>query len=113
MYNLWNKLGDKICNFVSLCRFPNQSEYDFEIFCNNFELTLNTISATDPFLIVAIGDLKVKSGNWYTGDTTTSEGSKIDVSASQFGLQEIINEPTTFMDIQCPVSILSSPPNQF
>ena len=38
------KLGDKICNFVSLCRSPNQSEDDFENFCNNFELTLLTVS---------------------------------------------------------------------
>ena len=30
------KLGDKICNFVSLYRSPNQSEDDFENFCNNF-----------------------------------------------------------------------------
>ena len=35
------KIGDKICNFVSLYRSPNQSEDDFENFCNNFELTLN------------------------------------------------------------------------
>ena len=73
MYNLWNKLGGRICN--------------------NFELTLDAVSATDPFLI---GDFNAKSGNWYTGDTTTSEGSKIEVLTSQFGLQQIINEPTTF-----------------
>ena len=70
------KLGDKICNFVSLCRSPNQSEDDFENFCNNFELTLDAVLATNLFLIVAIGDFNAKSGNWYTGNTTTSEGSK-------------------------------------
>ena len=50
------KLRDKICNFVSLYRSP-QSEYDFENFCNNFELTLDAVLTTNPFLIVAIGDL--------------------------------------------------------
>ena len=87
------KIGDKICNFVSLFRSPNQSEDDFENFCNNFELTLNAVSATNPFLIVAIGDFNVKSSDWYTGDTTTFEGSKIEAITSQFGLQQIINEP--------------------
>ena len=88
------KLGDKICNFVSLYRSPNQSEDDFENFCKNFELTLDAVSATNPFLMVAIGNFSAKSSNWYTGDTTTSEGSKIEAITSQFGLQQIINEPT-------------------
>ena len=75
-------------------RSPNQSEDDFENFCNNFELTLDAVSATNPFLIVAIGNFNAKSSNWYTGDTTTFEGSKIEAITSQFGLQQIINEPT-------------------
>ena len=88
------KLGDKTCNFVSLYRSPNQSEDDFENFCNNFELTLDAVSVTNPFLIVAIGDFNAKSSNWYTGDTITFEGSKTETIASQFGLQQIMNEPT-------------------
>ena len=88
------KLGDKICNFVSLYRSPNQSEDDSENFCNNFELTLDAVSATNPFLIVAIGDFNTKSSNWYTGNTTTFEGSKIEAITSQFGLKQIINEAT-------------------
>ena len=87
------KLGDKICNFVSLYRSPNQSEDDFENFCKNFELTLDAVSAANPFLIVAIGDFNAKSNNWYIGDTTTFEDSKIEVITSQFGLKQIINEP--------------------
>ena len=71
------KFGDKVCNFVSLHRSPNQSENDFKNSCNSFELTLDAVSATNPFLIVAIRDFNAKSSNWYTGDTTTSEGSKI------------------------------------
>ena len=38
------KLGDKICNFVSLYRSPNQSKDDFENCCNYFELTLDAAS---------------------------------------------------------------------
>ena len=81
------------CNFVSLYRSPNRSKNDFENFCNNFELTLEAVSATNPFLIFTIGDFNTKSNNWYTGDTTTSEGSKIEAILSQFGLQQIVNKP--------------------
>ena len=90
------KLVDKICNFVSLSKSPNQSKDDFENFCNNFELTLDAVLATNSFLIVAIGDFNAKSSNMYTGDTSTSEDSKIEAIASQFRLQQIINEPTEF-----------------
>ena len=31
------------------------------------------------------------SKNWYTGDKTTFEGSKIELITSQFGLDQIIN----------------------
>ena len=107
------KLGDKICNFVSLYRSPNQSEDDFKNFCNDFELTLDAVSANNPFLIVAIGDFNAKSSNWYTGDTTTFEGSKIEAITSQFGLQQIINEPTHIQgkSESCIDLIFSSQPN--
>ena len=97
------KLGDKICNFVSLYRSPNQSEDEFENFSNNFELTL----------IVAIGDFNAKSSNWYTGDTNIFEGSKIEAITSQFGLQQIINEPTHIQgkSESCIDLIFSSQPN--
>ena len=88
------KLRDEICNFFSLYVSPNQSEDDFENFCNNFELTLDVVSATNLFLTVAIGNFNAKSSNQYTDDTTNFEGSKIQATTSQFGLQQIINEPT-------------------
>ena len=107
------KLVDKICSFVSLNKSPNQSKDDFENFCNNFELTLDAVLATNPFLIAVIGDFNAKSSNLYTGDTTTSKGSKIEAITSQFGLQQIINEPThiqrhflSYIDL-----IFSSQPN--
>ena len=106
-------LGDKICNFVSLYRSPNQSENDFESFCNNFELTLDAASATIPFLIVAIGNFNVKSSNWNTGDTTTFEGSKIEAITSKFGLQQLVNEPTHVLGkpVSCVDLIFSYQPN--
>ena len=80
------KLGDKIWNFVFLYRSTKQSEDDFENFFNNLELILDAVCTTNPFLIDAIDDFNAKSSNWYTGDTTTIEGSKIEVMIFQFGL---------------------------
>ena len=43
------KLGHKIYNLVSLYRSPNQSEDDFDNFCNNLELTLGAVWQLIPF----------------------------------------------------------------
>ena len=88
-------------------------EGDFENFCNNFELTLDAVSAYNHFLIAAIGDFNAKSSNWYTGDTNAFEDSKIEAITSQFGLQQIINEPTHIQgkSESCIGLIFSSQPN--
>ena len=97
----------------SLYRPPNQSEDDFENFCNNFELMLNAASETNLFLIVAIGDFNARPNNWYTVYTTTFEGAKTEAITSQFGLQQIINEPTHIQgkSVSCINLILSSQQN--
>ena len=58
LYNLCDKcttfvikLGDKKYNIVSLYRSPNEFENDFENFCDNLDLTLDALSATNPFLL--------------------------------------------------------------
>ena len=51
----------------------------------------------NPFLTVILGDFNAKSSLWYNNDVTTYEGSKIDGVTSQFGLQQIIKEPTHFI----------------
>ena len=92
--NFEMKIGDKLCNFVALYRSPSQSQDEFEKFAKNLELNLDTISANNPFLTVVLGDFNAKSNFWYKNDKTTNEGSKIDGIASQFGLHQLINEPT-------------------
>ena len=86
--------GGKICNFISLCRSPSQSSDTFEDFADNLELNLDKIANKSPYLLVALGNFNVKSSNWYKHDKATYEGSKIDVITSQFGLQQLIKEPT-------------------
>ena len=58
------KVADTVCNSLVLYRFPSQSQYEFETFSNNFEMTLDILAQKNPFLITTIG--KLKSKNWYS-----------------------------------------------
>ena len=87
-------IGGKICNFISLYRSPSQTQDEFEKFIDNLELNLETLCQNNPFLIVLIGDLNAKSKNWYSHDKTSHEGNEIENVTAQFGLQQIIKEPT-------------------
>ena len=87
-------IGGKSCNFISLYRSPSQSLDSFEELADNLQLLLDKISNQNPFFTAVLGDFNTKSSNWYKHDQTTYEGSKIDAITSQFGLQQLIKEPT-------------------
>ena len=78
----------------------------------NFELNLDTILASNPFLTVGLGDFNVKSNLCCKSDKTY-EGSKIEGITSQFGLQQLISEPThhTKNSPSCFDLIFASQPN--
>ena len=59
--NFEMKIGDKVCNFISLYRSLSQTLDDFETFSKNFELNLENIVHRNPFLVVVIGDFNAKS----------------------------------------------------
>ena len=84
------KIGDKSCNFIALCRFPSQSQDDFETFSDNFKMTLEKAS----FLTAITDDFIARSCNWYSHDKRSFEGSTIESITSQCGLHQLINEPT-------------------
>ena len=107
------KIEDKLRNFVALYRSPSQSQDEFGTFAKNDELNPDTISANNTFLTVVLGDSNAKSSLWYKNDKTTYEGSKIDDTASHFGLYQLINEPTllTRNTSSCIDLIFTSQPN--
>ena len=76
--------------FVSLYKTKDE----FENFIKNLELNLEHIANKSPFLIVVLGDFNARMQGWYQNDITTFEGCKIDIATSQFGLSQIIKEPT-------------------
>ena len=63
--NFEMRIGDKVCNFISLYRSPNQSLEEFETFADNLEFNLDTLAKNNPFLIVLLGGLNAKLSNWY------------------------------------------------
>ena len=68
MLNLEITIDGKLCNLVSLYRSPSQSMEEFETFVKNLELNHEFIFRKNPCLTVFIGDLNLKSHNWYKGD---------------------------------------------
>ena len=106
-------IDGKICNFISLYRSPSHTQDEFEKFIDNLELNLEILCQNNPFLILLIGDLNAKSKNWCCPDKSSHEGNAIENVTAQFGLQQIINEPTHISNISssCIDLIFTSQPN--
>ena len=106
-------ISNKLCSFVALYRSPSQSQDDFATFSDNFEMTLDLVSKKNPFLIVVLGDFNAKLSQWHDKDSSTSEGISIENITSQFGLHQIINEPTHILEnsFSCIDLIFTSQPN--
>ena len=86
------------------------------MFLRNLQITLNldNFTSKNSYLIVILGDFNTKSSNWYKLDTTNIfEHSKIDAIMSQFGLQQLIQEPTHILtdSSSCIDLIFTSQPN--
>ena len=88
------RISGKLRSFLCLYRSLSQTGDIFETFADNFELTLDIIINKNPFLIVALGDFNAKTTNLYKNDINSYEGLRIDNITFQFGLQQLINEPT-------------------
>ena len=69
----------------------------------------------NPFLVVILGDFNAKSSNLCKNDITTTEGKAIENISSQFGLHQMINEPTHILESSssCNDLIFTSQPNHF
>ena len=71
------------------------------------------IASKSPFLIVLLGDFNARMQGWYQNDMTTFEGCKMDIATFQFGLSQIIKEPTHILSnsASCIDLIIKSQPN--
>ena len=83
---------------MSLYRYISEKSDDFQKFTDNFDLTLDSLAESNSHLILVLGEFNIKSKNWYMNDKTTTEGAKIIFVTSQYGLQQITNEPTHLLE---------------
>ena len=61
---------------------------------------LEALTQKNPFLTVIIGDFNAKSkfNKWCSTNKTTPEGAKLDNLTSQYGLTQLLREPTHISD---------------
>ena len=90
--------GNKKCQFIHLYRTPGQSQEEFRDFLTNLEMNLDDLFHSNAFLTTVIGDCNAKSNKWSEGDRSTIEVSKIDFLTFQFGLSQMIKEPTHILE---------------
>ena len=87
-------IDDKLCHFITLYRSPNQCHDEFNSFVKNLKLNLGKATTFNSFLVVVLSDFNTKPSNWCINDKTNFQGAKIDTLTSQYGLHQIIKEPT-------------------
>ena len=106
-------IGNKVCNFISLYRSPSQSNDQFQDFLKNFELNIETMANKNPCMVIVLGDFNCKSNKWYWKDAPSVEGNDIDYLTCQYGLKQLINEPTHVLvnSATCIDLIFCSQPN--
>ena len=106
-------ISNKPFNFISLYRSPSQCSDEFENFVYNLDLTLDALIQKNPFLTVMIGGFNAKFNKWCSTDKTTPEGAKHDDLTSQYGLTQLLKEPTHISDNyrSCIDLIFTSQPN--
>ena len=107
------RIGGKCRKFSRLYRSPSQTQDEFEIFLKNFELTLDKICENNPFMTVVLCDFNAKYNNWCKADITSLDRSKIGTIASNYGLNQLIQEPTPTLNSSssCIDIIFTSEPN--
>ena len=106
-------IENKKCRFIHIYRTPSQSQDKFHDFMTNLEVNLDDLFDINPLLIAVIGNFNAKSNKWSEGEGSIIEGSKIDFITSQFGLSQIIKEPTHILDnlFSCIDLIFTTQPN--
>ena len=85
------KISNTICCLVTLFR---HSHDEFAIILDNFDLILSSLAKKKYFLLLTLDDFNTKLSQWYSGESSISEGMSIESITTQFKLHHITNEPT-------------------
>ena len=76
-------------------------------------MTLDLVLKETPFLLVVLYDFNSQLSQWHDKDNSTFEGIVVESITSQFGLHQIINEPTHILknSSTCIDLVFTSQPN--
>ena len=71
------------------------------------------LTDNNPFLVVLLGNFNAKSSNWCKNDITTNKGKATENFSSQFGIHQVLSEPTHILEssFSCIDLIFTSQPN--
>ena len=75
-------------------RSPSQTSSQFDNFLSNFEKLFDGVQIFQPASTVILGNFNARSKSWWSGDSTTIEGTRLDSLVSTHGFHELISEPT-------------------
>jgi len=81
--------------FVCLIyRSPSQNSDQFNLFKQKWEETIININNCSPTVLAVFGDFNARNSDWWASDTTNAQGREIADIAAQYGLYQLIDEPT-------------------
>ena len=106
-------IKNKLCVLIALYRSSSQSHNEFSSFVTNSKSTLQAITLRKPFLTMVLGDFNAKNKLWFDQDNTSYEGSILNELLPQYGLTQIIHEPTHILEssVSCIDLIFTSQEN--
>ena len=92
----FNSTGKKYF-FTVLYRSPSQTQEQFQAFTDGFELMISKMAAENPYGVIVTGDFNCHSHQWWENDIENEEGKMFEPLTSDFGLHQMISEPTHFV----------------
>ena len=75
-------------------RSSSQTTTQFDDFLSNFEKLFDDVQILQPDFTVILGNFNAQSKSWWSGDSTTMEGTRLDSLISTHGFHQLISEPT-------------------
>ena len=98
---------------ITLYRSPSQTSDDIQSFIRNLEKLLININSLDPHFVILLGDFSAKSNSWSVNDTTTEEGTILEILPTLHGMKLLISAPTHILQhsSSCIDLIFANQPN--
>ena len=88
--NVKGQVGFIIVSYHS----PSQTASQFDDFLSNFEKIFDDVQILQLAFTVILGDFNAQSKSWWSGDSTTMEGTRLDSLVSTHGFYQLISAPT-------------------